>query len=123
MLFEARGAVGIGAGADEGAAWREQRPAARDVGEALLLVLGQHDVAELIGATLEARQDRPASSLQTQILGPKRLLGVDVPERPEFGAQKECALRRKRYRFDSVGECAAGLAHGRSARERGRRAP
>src|SRR5262249_19848172 len=49
MLLEARCAIVIGARADQGGARCQQLPAARDVGEVLLLVLGQQDEPLLVG--------------------------------------------------------------------------
>ena len=46
VALQADGAVVVGAGADQPAAGREQLPAAGDVGEVLLLVLGQKNQAE-----------------------------------------------------------------------------
>src|SRR6185295_14611733 len=95
----------------------QQRPGARDVGEVLLLVLGQQELAQLVGTALDARHDRPAGLFQAQILRPERLVGVDVAKRTELGAQEEGPLRLERPRLEGMDEGARRLRHGtRTAR-------
>ena len=112
LLLQAGGAIVVGARADQRAALGEQRPAARDVGEVLLLVLGQQDLAEPVRAALDARHDRPAGLLQAEILRPERLLGVDVLEGGSSARRKNARCGRERSGLEGVDEGAAGLAHG-----------
>ena len=123
ILFETGGAVVVGAGADQSAAGIQQRPAARDVGEVLLLVLGQQHEAELVGAAVEARNDRPSGLFETQEVGPKRLFGIDVPERKRFRPQEERSLWGERSRVEGVGEGARRLCHREIFTGRERRVP
>src|SRR5260370_950758 len=88
-------------------------PAARDVGEILLLVLGQQEEAKFVGAGLEPR----CRGGQAQECRPERLLGIDVLEWRRLGAQEEGSPRGERPGLEGVREGAAGLAHGtRTAR-------
>jgi hypothetical protein len=68
LLLQAR-AIVLRAGADQRPALGEQRPGARDVGEGLFLVLGQQQLAKLIGAALDPGNrptSRPSSGAGTR---------------------------------------------------------
>src|SRR6185312_11843712 len=113
LFLEAGRAIVVGAGADQRAARLEQAPAARDVGEVLLLVLGQQHKPHRPRPVLDSRR----RVLQLQEVRPRRLLAGDVRERRILGAQKERSLWGERSCLERVGEGAAGLAHGtRTAR-------
>ncbi len=110
---EAGGAIVVGAGADERAALGEQRPAARDVGEVLLLVLGQQDAgpAGTRRSRCAARLDQPAV-FRRRYSGRNDCSASMSRNGGSSARRKNARLWRERSRFEGVDEGAAGLAHG-----------